>query len=75
MKFYTYFSNQQRLAVVVLVLVIVFFEFLCLFPKPNDYDGFQVDSESYLKFQNEITHQLALNEIQRLRYIHLTLIL
>ena len=64
MKFYTYFSNQQRLAIVSLIIVIVFLEFLCLFPKPNDYDGFHVDSESYLKFQNEIIHQLALNEIK-----------
>ena len=63
MKFYTYFSNQQRLAIVSLIIVIVFLEFLCLFPKPNDYDGFHVDSESYFKFQNEITHQLTLNEI------------
>ena len=63
MKFYAYFSNQQRLAIVSLIIVIVFLEFLCLFPKPNDYDGFHVDSELYLKFQNEITHQLALNEI------------
>ena len=63
MKFYTYFSNQQRLAVVGLILVIVFLEVLSIFPKPNGYDGFQVDLESYLKFQNEITQQIVLNEI------------
>ncbi len=63
MKFYTYFSNQQRLAIVVLVLVMVFLELLSMFFKPSGYDSFKVDSESYLKFQNEITHQLALNEI------------
>ena len=40
MKFYTYFSNQQRLAVVGLILVIVFLEVLSIFPKPNGYDGF-----------------------------------
>ena len=64
MKFYTYFSNQQRLAVVGLILVIVFLEVLSIFPKPNVYDGFQVDLESYLKFQNEITQQIVLNEIK-----------
>jgi competence protein ComEA len=64
MKFYTYFSNQQRLAVVGLILVIVFLEVLSIFPKPNGYDGFQVDLESYLKFQNEITQQIVLNEIK-----------
>jgi DNA uptake protein ComE-like DNA-binding protein len=64
MKFYTYFSNQQRFAVVGLILVIVFLEGLSIFPKPIVYDGFNVDSESYLKFQNEIIHQLALNEIK-----------
>ena len=64
MKFYTYFSNQQRLAVVGLILVIVFLEVLSIFPKPNGYDGFQVVLESYLKFQNEITQQIVLNEIK-----------
>ncbi|MFB1027781.1 MAG: helix-hairpin-helix domain-containing protein [Flavobacteriaceae bacterium] len=64
MKFYTYFSNQQRLAVVGLIVVIVFLEVLSIFPKPNGYDGFQVDLESYLKFQNEITQQIVLNEIK-----------
>ena len=64
MKFYTYFSNHQRLAVVGLILVIVFLEVLSIFPKPNGYDGFQVDLESYLKFQNEITQQIVLNEIK-----------
>ena len=64
MKFYTYFSNQQRLAVVGLILVIVFLEVLSILPKSNGYDGFQVDLESYLKFQNEITQQIVLNEIK-----------
>lgn len=64
MKFYTYFSNQQCLAVVGLILVIVFSEVLSIFPKPNGYDGFQVDLESYLKFQNKITQQIVLNEIK-----------
>ena len=64
MKFYTYFSNQQRLAVVGLILVIVFLEVLSIFPKPNGYDGFQVDLESYLKFQNEITQQIVQNEVK-----------
>jgi len=64
MKFYTYFSNHQRLAVVGLILVIVFLEVLSIFPKPNGYDGFQVDLESYLKFQNEITQQIVQNEVK-----------
>ena len=53
MKFYTYFSNQQRLAFIVLVLIILSLQFFGLYHKELQTDTFDIPHETYLKFQKE----------------------
>ena len=62
MKFYTYFSNQQRFAIVGLVLIIICLEFLLVSNKSIENDGFHVDSNVYSNFQNEVALQFAKNQ-------------
>jgi DNA uptake protein ComE-like DNA-binding protein len=62
MKFYTYFSNQQRFAIVGLVLIIICLEFLLVSNKSIENYGFHVDSNVYSNFQNEVALQLAKNQ-------------
>jgi len=54
MKFYTYFSNQQRLALVVLVLVIVSLQLSWMSYNKVRTDVFEFSAETYLEFQNEL---------------------
>ena len=54
MKFYTYFSNQQRLAVIVLMLIIVGLEIISVAGVSLYTDSFEVDPQTYLKFQKEV---------------------
>ena len=64
MKFYTYFSNQQRLALVVLVLVIVSLQLSWVPHNKVHTDGFEVSAETYLKLQNELD-SLKADQLQR----------
>jgi len=59
MKFYTYFSNQQRLAVVVLILGILALHFSWVFHKESQTDTFDIPHETYLKFQKEVDSLIA----------------
>jgi len=54
MKFYTYFSNQQRLALVVLIVVIISLQFFFVFYKGLKTDTFDIPPKTYLKFQKEV---------------------
>ena len=66
MKFYTYFSSQQRLAVILLVLIIIGLEIPWTSDTPLYTDSFEVDPKTYLKFQKEvdslIAHQRAISK-------------
>lgn len=64
MKFYTYFSNQQRLALVVLVLVIISLQLSWVSHDKLRTDTFDVSIEIYLKFQNELD-SLKADQLQR----------
>ena len=59
MKFYTYFSNQQRLAVIVLMLIIVGLEIISVARVSLYPDNFEVDPQTYLKFQKEVDSLIA----------------
>ena len=59
MKFYTYFSNQQRLAVIVLMLIIVGLEIISVARVLLYPDNFEVDPQTYLKFQKEVDSLIA----------------
>ena len=59
MKFYTYFSNQQRLAVIVLMLIIVGLEIISVARVSLYPDNFEVDPQTYLKFQKEVDSIIA----------------
>ena len=59
MKFYTYFSNQQRLAIVVLIVVILSLQFFGLYYKEFQTDTFDIPHEAYLKFQKEVDSLIA----------------
>jgi len=54
MKFHTYFSRQQRLAVVLLILIIISLELFLVSNKSSPSDLHKVDSQIYVKFQNEV---------------------
>ncbi len=62
MKFYTYFSRQQRLAVVLLTLIIISLELMLVLRKSSPSESHKIEPETYLKFQNEmdrlIVHKL-----------------
>ena len=60
MKFYTYFSNQQRLAIIVLVVVIIVMELFWVVFNTTRADSFEVDPVTYEKFQNEVDSLRAL---------------
>ena len=62
MKFYTYFSRQQRLAVIVLILVIISLQFFWVYNNVLRSDTFNIPAETYLKFQKEVD---SLEEEQR----------
>ena len=64
MKFYTYFSNQQRLALVVLVLVIISLQLSWVSHDKLRTDTFDVPIEINLKFQNELD-SLKADQLQR----------
>ena len=53
MKFYTYFSNQQRLAIVVLILGILSLQLVWVYHRELQTDTFNIPHETYLKFQKE----------------------
>ena len=53
MKFYTYFSNKQRLALVVLVLVIISLQLSWVSSSKAHTNTFDLPTETYLKFHNE----------------------
>ena len=53
MKFYTYFSSKQRLALVVLVLVSISLQLSWVSSSKVNTDTFDPPAETYLKFQNE----------------------
>jgi len=59
MKFYTYFSNHQRLAIVVLILGILALQFSWVFHKESLTDTFYIPLETYLKFQKEVDSLIA----------------
>jgi len=54
MKFYTYFSRQQRLAVIVLVLVIISMQLSWVSHNELGVDTFDIEPDTYLKFQKEL---------------------
>ena len=53
MKFYTYFSNQQSLAIVVLILGILSLQLVWVSHRELQTDTFNIPHETYLKFQKE----------------------
>jgi len=53
MKFYTYFSRRQRLAVIVLVLVIISMQLSWVSHNELGVDTFDIEPDTYLKFQKE----------------------
>ena len=59
MKFYTYFSNQQRLAFVVLILIVISLQLSWVLHKESQTDNFDVPHETYLKFQKEVDSLVA----------------
>lgn len=59
MKFYTYFSRQQRLAVIVLSLVIILLQLSWVSYDPLAVDSFDIEPEIYLKFQKEVDSLVA----------------
>ena len=54
MRFYTYFSRQQRLAVIVLILVIILLQLSWVSITKLRADTFDIEPETYLKFQKEV---------------------
>ncbi|AOR29156.1 competence protein ComEA [Formosa sp. Hel1_33_131] len=59
MKFYTYFSRQQRLAVIVLMLVIISMQLSWVSYNELRADTFDIAPETYLKFQKEVDSLIA----------------
>ena len=59
MKFYTYFSNQQRLAVIVLILIIISLQLSWVSHNELPIDTFDIEPETYLKFQKEVDSLVA----------------
>jgi DNA uptake protein ComE-like DNA-binding protein len=59
MNFYTYFSTQQRSAIVGLVLIVLSLQFMSIPDRVFYENNFRVDSHTYLKFQNELAVQRA----------------
>jgi competence protein ComEA len=60
MKFYAYFSNKQRLALVVLVIVILSFQLSWVSYDKLPTDTFDIPTETYLKFQKEVDSLLTI---------------
>tara|TARA_B110000967_G_scaffold138303_1_gene141210 strand:+ start:4393 stop:5259 length:867 start_codon:yes stop_codon:yes gene_type:complete len=54
MRFYTYFSRQQRLAVVLLILTIVSLELMLVLSRSTPPDQNKIDPQVYVEFQNEV---------------------
>ena len=54
MKFYTYFSRQQRLAVVLLILIIISLELILVLRESAPSNQNKIDPQVYLEFQNEV---------------------
>ena len=59
MKFYTYFTRQQRLAVIVLILVIISLQLSWVSHNELRADTFDIEPETYLKFQKEVDSLVA----------------
>jgi len=59
MKFYTYFSRQQRFAVIVLIFVIISLQLSWTSLNEIRADTFDVAPETYLKFQKEVDSLVA----------------
>ena len=59
MKFYTYFSNQQRLAVIVLILIIISLQLSWVSHNELPINKFDIEPETYLKFQKEVDSLIA----------------
>ena len=59
MKFYTYFSRQQRLAVIVLILVIILLQLSWVFHRESQTNTFEIPYETFLKFQEEADSLIA----------------
>ena len=59
MKFYTYFSNQQRVAVIVLILIIISLQLSWVSHNELPTNTFNVGPETYLKFQKEVDSLVA----------------
>ena len=59
MKFYTYFSRQQRLAVIVLILVIISLQVSWVSYNSLAANTFDIEPQIYLKFQNEVDSLVA----------------
>jgi len=59
MKFYTYFSRQQRLAVMVLTLVIISLQLSWVSSNELRKDTTEIEPEIYLKFQKEVDSLIA----------------
>jgi len=59
MKFYTYFSRQQRLAVIVLMLVIISMQLSWVSHNELRADTFDIEPDTYLKFQKEVDSLIA----------------
>ena len=70
MKFYTYFSRQQRLAVIVLSLVIVLLQLSWVSNNPLAVDTFDIEPETYLKFQKEVDSLVAQQQKHNSTKIH-----
>ena len=59
MKFYTYFSRQQRLAVILLILVIISLQLSWVSYNSLAANTFDIEPEIYLKFQKEVDSLVA----------------
>jgi competence protein ComEA len=59
MKFYTFFSNQQRLAVIVLILIIISLQLSWVSHNELPINKFDIEPETYLKYQKEVDSLIA----------------
>ena len=59
MKFYTYFSRQQRLAIILLMLVIISLQLSWVTHTELRTETFDIEPETYLKFQKEVDSLIA----------------
>jgi len=70
MKFHTYFSRQQRLAVVLLILIIISLELFLVSNKSSPSDLHKVDPQIYVKFQKEVDSLIVQKRNQSTPKIH-----